>query len=157
MPRGVIPDPTLLTNGPDLDGWRDAMNRLRVALGQDIAFQVPVTPVWPAGVQLDPENGRPYDPTIQPESGGDTTDVIVRVGVVQPPIRTGSARDDVDMGSAAGPMLTTNVALIVGEADYPAIQDATTFVLNGRDYRITDILPDGLTRVDRYIAYGEAQ
>lgn len=157
MPRGVIPDPTLLTNGPDLDGWRDAMNRLRIALGQDITFKVPVAPVYAAGVQLDPETHAPYDPTILPESGGDTTDVIIRVGVVQRPIRSARPADDVDMGSAAGPMLTTNVALIIGEADYVSIQDATAFVLNGRDYGITDIYPDGLTRIDRYIVYGEAK
>ena len=157
MPQGIIPDPTLLKNGPDMDGWRDAQNRLRVALGQDITFKVPIPAVYAAGVQLDPENGRPYDPTIKPESGGGTTDVIVRVSVVSRPIRAARPEDDVDSGSAAGPMLTPPILLLVGVTDSPTIQDAVSFVYDGRNFAITDIIADGLTRVDRYIVYGEAK
>lgn len=142
-----------MSEQPDIAGWLDAQDRMRVSTGQDVTFKLRNPPVYAAGVQLDPESGQPFDPTIDPISGGDLTDVVKRVGVIFRPVR-GNVKDD-ESDEAGGAFLSSNVALDVAVADHAAIQDAVQFVLNGRDYRITDILPDGLTQVDRYLAFGQ--
>lgn len=156
MPRAVIPSPSgPVENGPDLAGWREAQDRLREALGEDVTFSIPLPKTYDESVALDPETGEPYDPTVVPTSGGGFTSVIVRATVVFHPIKRGD-EDQVEQ-SAVGMMDIKNVALLVGEADYPGIQDAAEFVLHGRDYRITDMMPDGLVGIDRYVVYGAAK
>jgi hypothetical protein len=155
MPQAIIPDPTSIPNGPDIDGWREAQNRLRIALGKDVTFEVPETPVWPDGTQLDRETGLPFDPTIEPVSGGGYTEVTIKVMPVTHPIRPREA-DNVSPNEAAGLLYEGNMILLTAEADFPLIEGATRFVLDGRRFGITDIMPDGLTRVDRYLVYGEA-
>lgn len=139
---------------PNIQGFKDAQNQLIEKLGQDITFRVPVPAVYPANVSLDPESGEPYDPTAVPTSGGDHDEVEVKVTVVFRPL--GTDKDDV-VSETIGLLNTTDVALIARAADYSDIQDAAEFDLNGRAYRITDIVPDGLVGIDRYIVYGQAK
>lgn len=140
---------------PDLAGFRDAQDRLRQALGQDIVFQIPVAKTWGPDVSLDPETGEPYDPTAVPVSGGGVTTVTVRATVIFRPIKRGD--EDQVTGVAGGVMNDQNVALLVAATDFTEIEPATGFVLNGKDYSITDIMPDGLGEIDRYVVYGEAR
>lgn len=145
-----------MPNAPDIAGFRDAQNRLREVLGQDVTFHVPEAVTWDPAVALDPETGQPYDPTTVPTSGGGHADVVIRVSVVFRTIRRGAVEDQV-IDQPVGVMNDGTVALLIAQADYAAIQDATEFVLNGKDYRITDILPDGIGEIDRYVAFGEAR
>lgn len=150
----VSPPPTEAVR-PDLDGWREAMDRGRSFLGQDITFYLPTDPVWPPGTAINPETGRPYDPTVVPASGGEEEVVTLRVGVISPVVTT-AARDQVE-ATAAGVERTDRAALDVNLAQGPTIQLAAAFTVNGIRFKITDIVPHGLTAPDRYVVFGEAQ
>lgn len=138
---------------PDIQGFRDAMNSMRALTGQDVTFHVPIAPVWPPGTALD-ENGQPYDATVVPSSGGGTTDIVKRVGVVSP-IVTRRAIDDV-RASEQGVVRTNHVVLDVAVADIPDIANATTFTMHGVLFQITDTITDGLIGDDRLLVFGGA-
>jgi hypothetical protein len=154
MPRGVIPNLSEIPNGPDLDGWREAQARLRTALGQNVTFKIPLPKVWDPDVQLDPETGEPYDPTVVPTSGGGFAEIEKRVSVVFRPIHPNV--EDPVLDEPAGVMHRESVALMADPADYPDIEDAARFTLQGNEYRVTSIDADGLVETDRYVIFGEA-
>lgn len=139
---------------PDIAGFVDAQERLRESLGNDVTFKIPQEKVWPDGVQLDPETGEPYDPTVVPVSGADFDEVERKVTVVFRPIHP-NVEDPVD-DQPAGVMHRESAALIASPAVYADIEDAAFFVLNGMEYRVTSIDPDGIVGIDRYIVFGEA-
>lgn len=143
-----------MTPSPDIAGFREAQARLRQKMGQDVAFSIPETPQWAPGVQLDPETGRPYDPTIEPTAGGGFTTVTHRVSVIFRPIR-GRLQDETE-ATAMGIVSDDTAALLMDPADYPSVESAVKFDLNGTDYKITEAVPDGLAGVDRYVVFGEA-
>lgn len=147
-----------LRSGPviDLDGWRDAHARLNTALGVQVEFRVPTPKVYAANVAVDPETGEPYDPTAVPIPGGPPTAVIITVGPVFRPIRAVHPTD-ASVTSEAGLRREEDVALLIEEKDYPSVKDATEFTLFDIDYKLTEIIEDGLVARDRYIAYGEAR
>lgn len=139
-------------SAPDLTVFRDAQQRLRQSMGVDVTFQVPVPPVWPPDTQINPETGRPYDPTVDPESGGGHTPVVKRVGLIYKPIST----EDAVSEERSGVRRDKALALAVEVGDYPDIEDATEVTVGGVDYAITDILRDpGLDA--RYLAYAETR
>lgn len=141
-----------MTPTPDIAGFADAQNRLRLGLGQDIGFRIPQAPAWPAGTAVDPESGEPYDPTTVDASG--PPDVVTKkVNVIFRALIAGS--DDVVVRERLGVMTTEGCALIAAAADKADIVEATEFTVNGRRYRITDTVDDGLTAVQRYIIFGE--
>jgi hypothetical protein len=144
-----------VTLAPDIAGFKDAQRRLRQTTGQDITFRIPVAPVWDPAVQRDPETGDPYDPTAVPTSGGGFTNVVVRASVNFKPIRVHILDEVQDF--AGGVQRTDQVALTVDTLAYPPIQDATEFVLNGVDWKITEVIPDGLQTEDRKVIFGEVK
>lgn len=151
MPRGVIPDTATVTDGPDMSGFAEAQSRLRVALGMDVTFRIPQAPVWPAGTQLDPETGEPYDPTVVPTSGGGWDDVIVRAVPIQRPIRAGRGDDSVDEGPS-GVRYDDNIAVRIDAADQPVVEPAKRLIAHGVEYAITEITDDD----DQFIVFGQA-
>lgn len=151
MPRTARLNP-LVRSGPDIDGWRDAHERLIDALGVSIEFRVPTPRVWASNVPVDPETGEPYDPTAVPVSGGEMTPVLITSGPVFRAIKP----EDPIFQTVAGVRRGEDVAVIVKEVDEPRIRDATEFTLFNIDYRVTEIIEDGLVSRDRFIAYGEA-
>lgn len=158
MPRVILPplplDPTQ-EELPNLDGFREAQDRLRRVMGTDVIFRVPVDPVWPAGTRLDPQTQRPYDPTVQPQSGGGYTTVTKRVMVVFRPIRT-NVEDPLGDDERGGLRHGESIALGIGEDDHPDVQGATRATVRGVEYKITSMIPD--TSPDpRYIAFLEAR
>jgi len=148
MPRAVLPDLTTVPGGPNVDGFAEAQERLRIALGEDVAFHVPITPVWPPGIEIDPQTQAPYDPTVDPISGGGESDVLLHVLPVQRPIQRG---DDVIEGPY-GVRQDETIAFRMVEADHVLAQDAVAATWRGIRYRITEIVDDG----DQWIAFGEA-
>jgi hypothetical protein len=138
---------------PDIAGFADAQDRLRQQFGQNITFKVPQAKTWPAGTAIDPESGEPYDPTVVPTSGANPTLVTKKVNVIFKPLIPGRA-DDVER-VPLGVKQTKGAALLASPADYPDIQGAVSFELNGREYRVSDQVPDGLTTVQRYVIFGE--
>lgn len=142
-----------MPEAPDIVGFRAAQRRLRELLGRDAVFHTPLPVTWGPDVALDPQTGRPYDPTVVPDSGGGMADVTKRVGLVMRPI---TQRDDqVAEESPIGPRRDTLIALAVEVDDYPDIQDAATVTVGGVGYTITEMLRDpGID--ERYIVYAEA-
>lgn len=149
MPRAVIPDLFTVPNGPALDGFVEAQERLRIAMGEDVVFYTPETAVWPAGTQIDQQTGQPYDPTIVPESGGGETEIILHVLPVQRPIQ--GAGDDVIEGPA-GVRNDETIAFRMVAADAVLVEDAVAASWRGLRYRISEVVDDG----DQWIAFGEA-
>lgn len=142
-------------NGPDIAGFRDAQDRLIDALGQDVTFKLRRTPQYPPGTRLN-DTGRPYDATVKPLAGTDGFDeVVVRCSVVYRPIHV-NVEDPTQTGWS-GIRRSESMAVTFKAPDYPAAQDADEAQVNGIDYRITEMVPDGLTEVMRYIAFLEAR
>lgn len=139
---------------PDVSGFLDALDRLRADLGTEVTFRIPVAAVWPSGTQLDPETGRPYDPTIDPISGGGYQDVVKTAALASVLIRRG-AEAEIGGDVTGGIRRATNVAANVAAADHPDVAGATQFVVNGNNYKIVDWERDDSTR--RWIAFGEAR
>lgn len=144
-----------MTTGPNIVGFKDAQHRLREALGSDVLFRIPVAPVWDPSVPRDRETGMPYDPTAVPISGGDFTEVTLRVATNFKPIRVHIV-DDVTT-FAGGVERTDQTAVVVDAIDWPAVRFATEFVWNGVDWKITQVIPDGIAGTERYIVFGQVK
>lgn len=140
---------------PDIAGFAEAQHRLRQELGIDVTFGIPVAPVWPDGTPLDPETGRPYDPTVDPASGGGTTAVTKRVALVFRPIRV-NVEDPLDGDVRSGLRRDESIALAIDTADYLDVRNATEVAVGDIDYKVTEIIEDPGPD-DRYIAFGEAR
>lgn len=139
---------------PDIAGFQEAQQRLRDLMGVEVTFKIPVDPTWPAGTPLDPQTGRPYDPTVEPESGGGFDEVVKTVGLVFRPIKV-NVEDPVGDEVQGGIRHGESMALSVSVPDYADIQDAAQVDLEGTEYRVMSIMVDpGLD--DRYIVFGEA-
>lgn len=141
---------------PDIAGFRDAMDRLRGAMGGDVTFHIPQPKTWPVGTPLDPETGEPYDPAIQPTSSG-FDDVVKHVGIVTKPISTSREGADVRF-EAGGEFSGMDAILDLAAADYPDVQDATEVTMLGRRFRIMEANPGAIAgTTDRYVVYLEAK
>lgn len=154
MPREARLNP-LVRSGPDIDGWREAQDRLITSMGVSVEFRTPSPKVYAPNVAVDPETGVPYDPTIVPVSGGEMATDLVVVSPVFRSVRPANPTDPI-FQNAAGVMRDENAALIIREMDYPIVQFATEFTLFEIDYKLTEIIADGLVGRDRYVAFGEA-
>ncbi len=140
---------------PNIAGFKEAQQRLRDQLGVDVTFKIPTAPVWPAGTPLDPQTGRPYDPTVEPQSGGGFTSVVKKVGLVFRPIKV-NVEDPVGDEVQGGIRHGESLALTISVADYAAVQNAAQVNVEGTEYRVMSIIADpGLD--DRYIVFGEAK
>lgn len=139
---------------PDFEGFADAQDRLRENFGHDLTFYIPQDETYPAGTALDPETGKPYDPTIEPESGGDFATVVVRCSVVSRPMglsRRGT-EDDVTL-QAIGWVEDGGIVLICSAEDFGEISDATEVEYADERYVIRQTDHDYLGPVDRFVIY----
>lgn len=155
MPRAVLPEVVTPGVGPDLDGFIAAQQRLRTTMGRDAIFRIPVTPSWPAGTPLDPQTGRPYDPTVEPESGGGFTTIVKRVALVFRPIRV-NVEDPLGDDERGGMRSAESMAMGIAEEDFIDVQGATQVTIQGRDFKITSMERDPGPDA-RYIAFAEAR
>lgn len=143
-------------NGPDIAGFRDAQDRLIDQLGQDVTFKLRRTPDYPPGTKLNPETNRPYDPTVKPIAGTDGFDEqVVRCSVVYRPIHVNV--EDPTNTNWGGLRRSESMAVTFKVVDFPRVESADEAEVNGIDYRVTEVVPDGLTEVQRYIAFLEAR
>lgn len=147
MPSGIIPNYTGTGDAPDADGFRDAQEKLTLVLGEDVTFIAVEPKVWPPGTPLDKETGEPYDPTIQPVSGGGEIATVVRVTPIEGAIR---AQDPTRI-SPSGVRDTEEMVFSVNSGDYPLVEDAVYVDHNGERFHVTDIKNDD----DRYLVFTE--
>lgn len=132
------------------DGFQDAQRRLRAETGIDATFHIPVAPTWPGGTKLDPETGRPYDPVVQPTTGGGFSDVTKKVGKA-----VGTLNDDND--TPIGIMADAEGVLMVDVDDVASVGTATEVTVSNVRYKITQKRPRGLTRVMEWLFFVEAK
>lgn len=140
---------------PDLAGFAAAQKRLRGQMGADVTFRIPTAPVWPVGTPTDPQTGRPFDPTVEPVTGGGFTGVVKRVGLVFRPIG-GSVEDPVGGKVVGGVRGEESIAMSISADDYSDVEAATQALVGGIAYRITQVIEDPGPD-DRYIAFAEAR
>lgn len=142
---------------PDIAGFIEAQDRQRELFGEDIPFHVREAAVYPDGTQLDPETGKPYDPTIKPTSGGGFTDEVVRGIVIFRPIHTNLEDPLGDSHLQGGLRRATSAVVDIGIADLARVADAAEATVKDVRYKVTDIEKDGIDGVDRVLAFLEAK
>lgn len=121
---------------PDLDGFREAMAQQREHFGVDVDFFLPgAAPVWPAGTAIDPETDEPFDPAIEPTSGGDETVVTLKVNVFTG-LRVPGSDETIVNGTGAFEMGEATLDLSLAQA--AQVQTATAVVLYGERHDITE-------------------
>jgi hypothetical protein len=141
---------------PDIAGFRAAMDNMRAAYGEPVTFHVPVAPVWPAGTPIDEDTGAPFDPTVEPQSGGGFTDVVRSVLVIYHAISPRHIEAD-QSSEPAGLMRGESAVLDVSVPDWPAVQDATEVTVGTTRYAISDSQDDGILGRDRVLVFLEAK
>lgn len=121
---------------PDLDGFRDASVRLREAVGRPLWYMTPTATTWPPGTVLDPENGRPYDPTVVPLASGFTSASAITLVVL--PGATDRAAKEVE--AAIGRIEDGSAALVIAAFDWQnlSLEDATGVVIYDDDWELAD-------------------
>jgi hypothetical protein len=135
----------------DTAGFREAQGRLRTMLGVDAVFTVPPgEPVWPAGTELDPETGRPYDPFLEPESVEEAVEVTVRATFASRPLA-----DADPAATPIGSIDTGSAALILAASDYPPVVNARRVMVGPETYSIQLARHDQIAGYDRMILYIE--
>lgn len=135
---------------PDVGGFREAQRRLRAELGVFATFTIPGDPSWPPGTPLDPETGKPHDPFLEPTVPPVDREEIVNCSFVHRPL--------VALDPAATPIGAADqglAALIIDEADYERIKDATRVQIGPEIYDVQRFRHDVAIRTERYIAYLE--
>lgn len=132
---------------PNIAGFKEAQSRLRNLLGTTAIFHVPGPVVYPPGTPVDPQTGRPYDPTIKPTSEP-ITDKPHKVAVV---VARPSGRGGEVEVSWAGLRYGDSALLEMDDAVAADVQAATTVTIKGMNYKISQLRPDpGLD--DRWLA-----
>jgi hypothetical protein len=138
----------------DVEGFKKAMEFLNQQLGQELEFRWNEATVWPAGTQIDPETGEPYDAFVTPESGGGQVSATITATPVFDPIE--GDLDEPAEWTAGGMRLGNKVAVLINLDDYPAVQNATEVVVNGVVYAITEFVRD-TAPAERWVAFGESK
>lgn len=141
---------------PDLAGFRAAQASLATAFGATVTFSIPPDAddvTWPDDTPLDPETGLPFDPVIEPESGGEATEVEATAQVVH---RTVGQGDQTPFGPL-GWVESADIALILSVDDKAEVEAATEVVVFGERQRVISFRPDGIQPdvVDRWLCFVE--
>lgn len=130
---------------PDLAGFRDAQKRLRQEFGEVVVFLGEVTATFPAGTAVDPETGKPYDPTAEPDSQTQASASALCDIVARPVF--GSE----EQPSQGGIFETSHLILIADIDDRDLIEDKAHARVREREYLIAATRPDGIAGVQRLL------
>lgn len=142
---------------PDLTGFAAAQQRLREKLGRIVTFYSPAPLVWPGDLPagaLDPETGRPFDPTIKPLASGWVT-ASALANTVYAPLQT--VRRDAEQADQLGVRSRLNKDLILDIGDAWTASAATMYELDGEFWQIVDTRRDGVGSAQRLIVYGQTR
>lgn len=134
---------------PNLSGFVSAQDALREMFGETVIFYVPITPTWPQDAAIDPETGRPYDPTIEPASSGQASAAVRAI------VDDGAHPAGDERVTAVGDMGEADLVVDVNAADYPAASGADRALVRGDRFAVTRWRPDGLSGTDRWLAFLE--
>lgn len=141
---------------PDLAGFRDAQERKRLALGEDVIFRWPAVRTYAAGVALNAE-GEPLDPTVDP-TDVQQPEVTVHAAVAQG-VGTLQRLGRESEQSAAGRFERGEIMVICDLDDAPTLDGAVEFerVGTGETFQILGDREDGVSIPDRYLVYGRVE
>lgn len=151
----IVHEPVPLRR-PNWAGFEDAQIRLRAAFGNDVEFFAPTGTTYASGVALDPETGRPYDPTIKPIASG-WASAVVHGDIVDRPmgLSQGGVADQRLAGTPLGSMPVKQKVVIIGSADVGLASAATRARYLDEDFAVTDFREDKLGPVVRFLAFLE--
>lgn len=151
----IVHEPVPLRR-PDWSGFENAQIRLRAAFGNDVEFFMPTPTTYASGVALDPETGRPYDPTIRPIASGWASG-IVHGDIVDRPmgLSQGGVEDQRRAGTPLGSMPTKQKVVIIGSADVGIASAATRARYLDEEFEVVDFREDKLGPVVRFLAFLE--
>lgn len=146
-----------MIDGPDFAGFADAQVRLRANFGREVVFFTPLPTTWPPGTPLDPESGRPFDPTIRPIASG-MASAAVNCSIIDRPLGLSQrgTKDQRQAQTAIGDMADKNKVAIISVEDAPRASGAVKASYLDEDFRVTDFRRDALGPVERYLAYLES-
>lgn len=133
---------------PDLAAFRDAQDRLRDSFGSIIPMLGAVQVTFPPGTRLDPQTGRPYDPTVQGQE-------VQASGLVKANVAYRPMAGDPSTPGAIGWVDTAEVMLSLASAAASAASGAQGFLLRGEHYAVVANGFDGIADApDRYLVWG---
>lgn len=114
-------------------------------------FLRPPELTWPPGTPIDPDTGRPYDPTIGPATDeADAHEVMCDI-LTQP-----LARDDVTW-TALGATEVDHAIFIASSGAAPQASGATVVVARDEDYLVTTQKFDGVAGVQHFLTIARKQ
>jgi hypothetical protein len=129
---------------PDIAGFADAQERLRVGFGELVVFLRPPELTWPDGTALDPETGRPYDPMVAGSA-------VQSSGAVNCTIAFKGRDEDVKW-TALGLTEAEDALLICDLAAASAASGAQSAVFRGEEYLVVAQRPDGVGGIQRFLS-----
>ena len=132
-------------------GFAEAMERKRQKLGREVDFIIPATQSYAPDVALDPETGTPYDPFAAATEDAPAQEVSVLTTVARAVL--GGSNEDDAAATPLGIIGSDRAALILPEAEYAAVAQATHVRMFTELYSITDWRPDGQGDRLRWIVY----
>lgn len=138
---------------PDIQGFKAAMDQLRVSTGTNVDFQVPVAAAYDPSVQL-ADDGSPLDPTVVPTSGGGFTAITKRVGAIfkeESALRPGADTRISESGVRSGMDAIFDLAV----EDYADVSSATEVWMDNLRFRIVEWKPFSMDVLLRYSVYCE--
>lgn len=135
---------------PDFTGFEGAQVRLRAAFGRTVEFFAPEPTIYPPGTRLDPETGRPFDPTIRPLSSGFTM-TTASANVVDRPFALGL--DGQREATALGFLTDADKVLILASGDVALASGAERATYMGEEFKVSDFVHDSLGPVERYLIF----
>lgn len=102
---------------PDWASFATAIEEFREEAGETVQFTCPVESTYPPGTVLDPNTGKPYDPTIEADNEGAVLLVECTALVVRGSANASRAKDDVT-SEALGLVQVGEAVFIVAFAEY---------------------------------------
>lgn len=132
---------------PDIAGFRDAMERKRGEMSEEILFLAEVSVTFPPGTPTDPETGKPYDPVLVPTASARAS----ATAMCEVAYRTTGIQEE---AGAFGYVENTDVMLIAGSGVASRVVGMTGFVCRGDHFEIRAQKFDGVVGIDRYLIWG---
>lgn len=139
---------------PDLEGFREAQERLReeTYFGEQFTFYGVTVPTYPPGTPTDAETGAAMDPVVEPTSEETPEETVVGTVTFKAINRAGVGGDT--EFTAMGQIDNMHVLGIFDIEHRAVLEPMERFTVRGENFQITSAKPDGIAGVERWLVYG---